>query len=215
MIAFAGMAASAELTLIGRDVVRLLLGAKWSESGRIFEIFGPGIGVMLLCTTVSWIHLSIGRPGRLLRWNLVELAATASLFLVTLRWGPAGVAAAWSIAYWILLIPAFWYAGRPIKFGVSVLISAIWRYAVAALVGGLATAAIIQRTSFWGTPSSSGSALVAIIAISALFMTIYLVAVILFHGGFAPLRQLSGLLRELAPSRKASTPAAEALEGYK
>ena len=69
IIAFVGMAVSADLTLVGKDVVRLVLGPKWSESGRIFELFGPGIGVMLLYSTVGWIHLSIGKPGRWLRWS--------------------------------------------------------------------------------------------------------------------------------------------------
>ena len=146
------MAVSADLTLVGKDVVRLVLGPQWSESGRIFELFGPGIGVMLLCSTVGWIHLSIGKPGRWLRWTLVELAVTASLFLLALPWGPKGIAAAWSVSYWILLIPAFWYAGRPIGFGVSSLIAAVWRYAAASLLAGLATAAIFRGTPFWASP---------------------------------------------------------------
>jgi polysaccharide transporter, PST family len=203
MVAFLGMAASADLTLVGRDVVRLVLGTKWSESGRIFEIFGPGIGAMLLCSTVGWVHLPVGQPGRWLRWNLVALGLTASLFLAALPWGPAGIAAAWSISYWTLLIPAFWYAGRPIEFGVSTLIAAIWRYTVAALVGGMATAAIIRGTPLWYTPSSTSDALEAIIVISILFGTLYLVMVIVLHRGLTPLRQLVGLLRELVPSRKA------------
>ena len=59
--------------------MRLVLGPKWSESGRIFQIFGPGIGAMLLCSTVGWIHLSIGKPGRWLRWNLIALAVNRLL----------------------------------------------------------------------------------------------------------------------------------------
>ena len=211
MVAFAGMAMGANLTLVGRDVVRLVLGPQWSESGRIFELFGPGIGVMLLCSTVGWIHLSIGRPGRWLRWSLVSLVLTVCLFLAALPWGPAGVAAAWSIAYWILLIPAFWYAGRPIGFGVSSLIAAVWRYTAAAFVAGLATAAIIRGTTFWGMPAETSAALVAIIVISTLFVVLYLSTVILLYWGFAPLRQLAGLLRELAPSRRDTKPAAEAV----
>jgi PST family polysaccharide transporter len=211
MIAFAGMAMSADLTLVGRDVVRLVLGAKWSESGRIFQLFGPGIGAMLLCSTVGWIHLSIGKPGRWLRWSLVELVLTVSLFLAALSRGPAGVAAAWTISYWILLLPGFWYAGRPLGIGVSTLITAIWRYAAAALVAGLATAAIIRGTPFSDIPSSTSAALRAIIVISMLFLALYLGTVILFHGGLAPLRRLVGLLRELAPSRKVTRTAAEAV----
>jgi polysaccharide transporter, PST family len=211
IIAFAGMAMSADLTLVGRDVVRLVLGPKWSESGRIFEVFGPGIGVMLLCSTFGWIHLSIGRPGRWFRWTLVQLTFTVSLFLAALPWGPAGVAAAWSISYWVLVIPGFWYAGRPIEFGVSALIAAIWKYAAAAVAAGLITAGIIRSTVFWGAASGTQAALVAIVLSSMLFVSLYLGAVILLHGGLAPLRQVTGLLRELAPSQKGRKPVAEAL----
>ena len=215
IIAFVGMAVSADLTLVGRDVVRLVLGPQWSESGRIFELFGPGIGVMLLASTVGWIHLSIGNPGRWLRWTVVELAVTASLFLVALPWGPAGIAAAWSVSYWILLIPAFWYAGRPIGFGVSFFMAAVWRYAAAALLAGLATAAIIRGTSFWASPVGRGPALEAVVIISSALVALYLGTVILLHWGCAPLRQLAGLLRDLAPRRTVVSPAAEPVGEYK
>lgn len=211
IIAFVGMAVSADLTLIGNDVVRLVLGPKWSESSRIFALFGPGIGVMLLCGAIGWVHLSLGNPGRWFRWSLVELGVTLSLFLTALRWGPEGIAAAWSVSYWSLLIPGFWYAGRSIGFGASALIAAIWRHAAAALISGLAVAAIIRGTPFWYTPSTTGAALWAIIVVSTLFVTVYLGATIVLHWGVAPLRQVASLLRELGPSRKNRAPAAEAV----
>jgi O-antigen/teichoic acid export membrane protein len=190
-------------------VVRLVLGPQWAEAARIFELFGPGIGIMLLYSTVGWVHLSIGKPGRWLRWTLVELAATALLFVLALPWGPAGIAVAWSLSFWTLSIPAFWYAGRPIGFGVSSVIAAVWRYAAASLVAGLATVAFIRGTQFWGTPPGAYAALGALIIISALFVTLYLGAVILLHWGCAPLRQFASLLREVAPSRRVTSPAAE------
>jgi PST family polysaccharide transporter len=209
VVAFVGMAVGADLTLVGKDLVRLVLGPKWSESGRIFELFGPGIGIMLLYSTGGWIHLSIGKPGRWLRWTLFETTATALLFVLALPWGPAGIAVAWSVSYWTLLIPAFWYAGRPIGFGVSSLIGAVWRYAAASLVAGLGAVAIIRGTPFWGTPQSVNVALWASIIISALFVTLYLGVVILLHWGCAPLRQFAGLLREAVPARRVTRPAAE------
>jgi len=209
IVALVGMAVGADLTLVGQDVVRLVLGPKWSESARIFELFGPGIGIMLLYSTVGWIHLSIGKPARWLRWSLVEAAATASLFVLALPWGPAGIAVAWSVSYWVLTIPAFWYAGRPIGFGVSSLIGAVWRYAVGALVAGLGTAAIIRGTPFWGNPPSADAALWAIMVISALFVSLYLGTIILLHWGCAPLRQFASLLREVAPWRRIKRPAVE------
>jgi O-antigen/teichoic acid export membrane protein len=215
IIAFVGLAVSADLTLVGRDVVRLLLGPQWSESGRIFQLFGPGIGVMLLYSTVGWIHLSIGKPGRWLRWTIVEFAITASLFVLALPWGPKGFAAAWSVSYWALVLPAFWYAGRPIGLGVSFLIAAVWRYAAASLLAGAATAAIFRGTLIWSSPAGVGSALETIIITSSAFVTLYVGTVILLHWGCAPLRQLAGLLRDVAPRRIATSPAAEPVGEYK
>jgi polysaccharide transporter, PST family len=211
IIAFVGMAVGADLTLTGKDVIRLVLGPQWGEAGTIFVLFGPGIGVMLLYSTMGWIHLSIGRPERWLRWTILEFVVTAALFAFALRWGPEGIAAAWSVSFWSLLIPAFWYAGRPIGFGVSSLVAAVWRHATASLVAGLATAAVIRGTPFGGNAPSATAALAAIIVISALFVTLYVGAVILLHWGIGPLRQLAGLLRELAPSRRATGPAPEAV----
>jgi PST family polysaccharide transporter len=209
IVAFVGMAVGADLTLVGKDVVRLVLGQKWSEAGRIFQLFGPGIGVMLLYSTVGWIHLSIGKPGRWLRWTLIETVTTVLLFVVALPWGPAGIAVAWSVSFWTLLVPAFWYAGRPIGFAVSSLIGAVWRYAVASLVAYLGTAAIIRGTPIGSAPPGADAALGAIVIISALFVMLYVGLAILLHWGCAPLRQLASLVREVAPSRRATRPVAE------
>jgi len=113
------------------------------------------------------------------------------------------------------LIPGFWYAGRPIGFGVSALVAAIWRSTAAALVAALAAAAIIRGTPFWYTPSSTSSALWAIIVISTVFGTLYLGTTIVLHWGLAPLRQLASLLRELTPARKNMIPTAEVVGAYK
>src|SRR5260370_16662618 len=58
--AFVGMGVGAGLTLVGGDVIRLVLGRGWEGSGRIFTFFGAGIGGMVLYGTHSWIHLSTG-----------------------------------------------------------------------------------------------------------------------------------------------------------
>src|SRR6266404_1449769 len=205
IVAFVGMAVGADLTLVGKDVVRLVLGPNWSESSRIFELFGPGIGIMLLYSTVGWIHLSIGKPRRWLRWTLVESAATAVLFVLALPWGPAGIAVAWSVSFWILSIPAFWYAGRSIQFGGSQLVAAVWKYAMASLIAGWVTAITVRRLAFSAMPAGAGAALEEIIVISAVFLILYLGAVILLHRGCGPLRQLGSLLPELAPVSRTPT----------
>jgi O-antigen/teichoic acid export membrane protein len=201
ILAFVGMGAGALLTLVGKDLIRLLLGNKWDAAGQIFTYFGPGIGIMLIYATHGLIHLSIGRADRWFRWVIVEFTVTASLFLIGLRWGPVGVAAAWSASFWILTLPGFWYAGRPIHFGVAPIISTVWRYVLASMIAGGTSALIIREVSWLLSSPSALLALARIVIISVLFSALYVGAVILLHGGPEPLYRFAKLLPDLIPGR--------------
>ena len=198
LLAFVGMGMGANLTLIGRDLIRLLLGPGWEESGRIFSIFAPGIGLMVLYGTHGWIHLSIGRADRWFRWGLVELSVTSSLFVLGLRWAPAGIAAAWVASFVVLIIPGLWYAAKPIQIGVAPMLTVMGRYALASLVAGCGSAVILRGFALPSNPSSSAT-FVRIIVTSSLFTALYGSLVVLLHGGLTPLRQVAMVLREMLP----------------
>jgi PST family polysaccharide transporter len=200
VVAFVGMAFSGDLTLVGRDLIRLLLGPGWERAGRIFTLFGPGIGIMILYQIHGWINLSIGRADRWFRWGLFEAVVTVLLLVMALPWGPEGIAVAWIASYFILIAPAFWYAGKPIDFGFGPVLATIWKYLVASLLAGCATAGIAKVILSAVSASSAAGALIRLVATSMLFVVLYLVAVIVLHGGYAPLRQLTGLLREMLPA---------------
>jgi PST family polysaccharide transporter len=202
VMAFVGMGMGADLTLIGKDVIRFLLGPGWEPAGRIFTFFGPGIGVMLLYGTHGWIHLSIGRADRWFRWGILEFVVTSLLFVLGLHWGPVGIAIAWTASFWLLTVPAFWYAGQPIHLGVMPIITAVWRYLIASLVAGVASWAIIQRTPLLLETSGALAAMMRIVLVSLVFATIYLAGVIILHGGTAPIQQLVRLFGEMAPWRR-------------
>jgi len=204
--AFLGMGLGANFTLIGKDVIRLLLGPRWEPAGRIFTFFGPGIGVMFLYGTHGWIHLSIGRADRWFRWAWAEFAVTGLLFVLALRWGPEGVAASWTLSLCILTIPALWYAGRPIHLGIAPVIDAIWKYVAASLLAGCATAVITGGLLSFVAASNSIGAIARIAKISFLLGVLYVGAVIILHRGSEPLTQVTDLLREMMPGRKASRP---------
>lgn len=206
MLAFVGMAVGADVALVGKDFIRLVLGPQWGEAGKIFSFFGPGIGIMLLYGTAGWIHLSIGKPNRYLRWSVIEFFVTALLFIFALRRGPEGIAAAWSVSFWLLIIPAFWYAGQPIKLEISVLISAVWKYTFASLLSVCACLALTRKFLLSVSTVSVGAGLQHMVFTSGLFLTLYLGAVILLHRGCGPLRQLANLLRELAPEGRTRPP---------
>lgn len=80
VIALVGMGLSAEFGLIGKDLIRVLLGSGWEPTGQIFTFFAPGIGANLIYYVHGWIHLSIGKPDRWLRWGLIQVAVTCLFF---------------------------------------------------------------------------------------------------------------------------------------
>lgn len=199
-LAFVGMGLGAGLTLTGKDLILVLLGPGWEESGRIFTFFGPGIGIMLLYGTHGWIHLSIGRADRWLRWAVVESAVTTLLFLMGLRWGLTGIAVAWVASFWILTVPALWYAGKPARLGVVPVIGAVWKYVVASAMAGGATAVIMQHSVSLVVASGWMAALSRIVTTSIVFGALYLCAVIMLHRGCAPLSQVARLVGDMVPT---------------
>lgn len=206
VLALVGMGIGADFALVGRDIIRLLLGPGWDEAGRIFALFGPGIGAMLLYETHGWIHLSIGRPERWFFWGLIEFVCTAILFVVLLHWGPSGIAFAWTASFFLLMFPGFWYAGRPIQLGLGSIIAVIWKFFLASVAAaGLTWLCLREATSHFPATLNASGAFERIISISALFFTLYLVFVIVLYRGTGPINETVGLLRELLPARRSST----------
>jgi O-antigen/teichoic acid export membrane protein len=201
VLALFGMGIGADFALVGKDIIRFLLGPGWGEAGRIFAIFGPGIGVMLLYNTHGWVHLSIGRPDRWFRWGLMEFVCTVSLFLLTLRWGPSGIALAWTTSYFLLMFPGFWYAGKPIGLGIRPVFAVIWKFFAASVAAGCGTFLIIRAIPFFATALGATGALVRLVSVSLVFFGLYLGAVIALHQGLKPLDETLALLRELLPQR--------------
>lgn len=204
IVALIGMATGADLTLVGNDLISILLGPGWETAGRIFVLFGPGVGVMLIYNTLGWIHLSSGRADRWFRWTIVEFTVTVLLFLLALRWGPVGVAGAWTVSFWILTIPAFWYAGKPIELEVSSVVGAVWKFLLASAVAGVACFAIVKSVAFlhFGEGTDLRSAAARLSTTSVLFLVLYLLAVIVLHGGLGPVRRFARLISELLPQSR-------------
>jgi PST family polysaccharide transporter len=160
---------------------------------------------MLLYNTHGWIHLSIGRPERWFRWGLMEFGCTVTLFLLALHWGPSGIALAWTISYFLLMFPGFWYAGRPIGLGIGPIFAVIWKFFAASVGAGLGTALIVRTVPQFATTVGTSGAFVRMVSISLVFFVLYLGGVIVLHRGLRPLNETAGLIRDLLPERKAES----------
>jgi len=114
---------------------------------------------------------------------------------------------AWTVSFWILMLPSFWYAGRPIGFGIGPVLETIWRYVAASLLAGCASAWLAWNFHPFGTGEGIGDALARGTTVSLLFSALYLVAVVALFRSFEPVQQLVKLLPDMLPSRRSPKPA--------
>jgi O-antigen/teichoic acid export membrane protein len=188
LLAFVAFPGSVWFTLIGRDMITVLLGPQWNEAGKLFTALGPAIGCIIIYETNIWLHLSLGRPERLLKWGTFVLVAAVSSFFLGSLFGPIGVAVAYSALFYVLLFPALIYAGKPMKIGGGFILSILWKYWLAAFMGGLIywlfQNGVSLNSSFYGGLAP----LVRILYCFFLYSLIYLGLIFILFRGFKPIR---------------------------
>ena len=204
--AFLGVGMGAVLSLTGRDLIRLVLGAGWEPAGDVFVYFAPGVASTFVYSVHGWILLSCGRSDRLLRWAGVELAVTGVFFVLGLQWGAVGVAAASTAAVSLLVLPALWYAGRPIQLGIGQVVGVLWRYVLAGVSAATCTVMIASRAPSLAPAPAAMDVAIRIATTSLVFACSYLVLVVLFHRSLSPLTKFMSLAMEALPSRSTPRP---------
>lgn len=89
---------AALLPLISVELVRVLLGPRWPETGEILAWFAPALAAQAVIVPVQVGLLCQGRVSDLRNLALTEFVVRLLASFAGLTWGPVGVAAATSIA---------------------------------------------------------------------------------------------------------------------
>jgi PST family polysaccharide transporter len=153
-----------------------------------------GIGVHILSATQGWLHISLGRTDRWVKWGLVSTPIILLSYVLGLRWGITGVAVFRTASFFILLLPGLWYAGKPINLKISLILSEIWRYALCALMSGVLCAFfIVPNLASFNIWLRIGASLFA-------YLIIYLAAIVIIHRSTGPIKRVLSLLKLLLPA---------------
>lgn len=200
ILSFIGMPLSATLTLIGKDMILLLLGPQWSKAGQIFTVFGPAVGIMLIYSTNGWLHLSLGKADRWFRWAIMAFIVTALCFIIGLQFGTLGVAIAYSASFYILIGPCLWYAGKPIRLKLTSIVSTIWKYFVSALFAGLISFFILHFFDLTSNIFIGLNIFLRLLLSSFLCIIIYLILVVAFYRSMKPITRFISVLRDMMPN---------------
>ena len=98
--------------LFAPELVTLLLGPTWAESGVLFRLMAISLIVQPLMNSTSWVYRALGEARRLFWWGNVSWTLILIMYLPGLLWGARGVAVAHSLSLMLLLWPCLHFAFR-------------------------------------------------------------------------------------------------------
>lgn len=126
-VVFVGMPLVALTAIASREIILLVLGARWLGSVPIFQALIPAAFLGTTDMIAGWVFLSLGRTDLLLRLGIIKLLVVAAAFICGLPGGPVGVAAAYSVAYCLMLLPSMAFALRHSPVSPTDVFSVVWR----------------------------------------------------------------------------------------
>lgn len=108
MIALITFPVMAGLGVVADPLIHAVLGKKWLAAIVIFQVLAPVGLVQSVQTTVGQIYVSKARTDWMFRWGLATSFLYVGAFLIGVRYGTVGVAAAYAIVYLgLLMVPSF------------------------------------------------------------------------------------------------------------
>ena len=100
------------------DIVKTVLGNEFLGAIPMLRILFLAAMARMLCASTGWVYVVMGRPGRMLRWQLMWTPFVILSFILGIRFGAVGVAAAYAIANWIAFLPSFFYCFHNTAFSI-------------------------------------------------------------------------------------------------
>jgi len=102
--------------LFANDLILVFLGPQWHESVPVFRLLAPAIVAIAMINPLGSLLLATGRVVRNFNLSLLIAPIVIIGYVIGLRHGPQGVAAGYSIAMVLLVVPVALWArhGLPI-----------------------------------------------------------------------------------------------------
>lgn len=173
-------------------LVSILLGERWLDAAVLFRLLMPAAFIGTLYVATGWAYQSLGRTDRQFRIGLINSSITSLVFLISVRWGAAGIAAGFGISQPILFIPSIFYCykGTPLK--VSTLAKNLYRPVVASL--GAAAVLLIAQDFLLNEISS---VLIGLMLDGLLYLILYLSIWIILPNGKSTLVDVLSAVKSL------------------
>lgn len=162
--------------LFAPQIVRVLLGPGWEESGILLRLMAVSLMVQPLMFSTGWVYRSLGKVKNAFWWGNASWSFMLAMYALGLLWGARGVASAHSLSLLLLLWPCLHFAYR----GTAIKTAGTLRACVPCLA-----AATLAALPTWGFSMmlASYSPLMLLIVTSVIYAAIYVGLLLIFGEG--------------------------------
>lgn len=152
LVACAGVPIVFGIALFAPEIVQLWLGPRWSEAAGLFRLLAAAALVGAMANPTGWLLVSLGLTRRYRNMGLLSSTLIVLSFGLGLGYGAQGVAAAYSCAMVLMIIP-LWYFVLP---GTGIRLRDMLANLVTPLVSGVAAVAAGWGMQVWLNPLLPG-----------------------------------------------------------
>ncbi len=136
-LSFATMPLVTYLAIFSDTLVRVLLGEKWMASAPIFRVLALSGLLSAPASTSSLVMITSGKTLQYFWLGLVSAALVILAFSIGTFWGPIGVATAYTITYYVWILPSLWYSYKDTSVTIRGISKAMFMPAFCSLIMGL------------------------------------------------------------------------------
>jgi len=176
------------MVVMAEDIILLVLGKQWLEASTIFAVLGISAFIQPLYNTQGWLHISAGQSRRYFRWGLIGSIIIVVSFLLGLPYGAIGVAIAYTIAVYVIIVPCMWYAGNSAGIKVTSVFSAVWKLYISAICAGITCKHVLGLFVI-----NNNVTKIALALLILLFS--YVIYIVVLYGSLLPLNNFFSLFR--------------------
>lgn len=115
------------------ELISILLGSQWTQAAPIFRVLAFAGLAQSVAHANGLLYISTGRTGRQAVWAMISRPIVIVSFFLGLPWGAVGVAVAYTVCQYVLLVPGFALASRGSPVRLGDIADAAWRPLVASV----------------------------------------------------------------------------------
>lgn len=138
LITTIGMPIVAFMFASADKVILLILGKQWLGAVPIFRFLMPAAFMGTFNVATGWVYASLGRTNRQFHWGIMSSIINVVIFLISVRWGAIGVAAAYGLSRPPLVVSAIIYCYEGTILTFTQFLTTLYRPTLASISASLA-----------------------------------------------------------------------------